>query len=292
MRQRTVMTMTSAHTVVDAGCGQRLVVEPLTPSIGAVVSGVELSVPLDVDTRRRLALAVAEHHVVFLRRQFLTPELFHAFAAQFGELTVHPVDRAAGTPKQVTTITDSAEHPPAGFAWHTDLSWVAEPPTWGLLNAVEIPATGGDTMWASATELYRRLDPQLRRRLEGACVVHRPTAELLATVRRHRGDAVAEQLAAAHPPTAKPLVRRHAVTGQPLLCLSPLYTDRLDTTGTIDVAALAAGLDDPAVHVRWRWQPGDLAIWDETATAHKALADHYPQRRQMRRCTLTVRPAR
>lgn len=260
----------------------------MTRAIGALVSGVDVARPLDAAARRQLTRAVAEHQVVFMRRQFLTAETLHAFAAQFGELTVHPVDRVAGTAKPVTTITDSAEHPPAEFDWHTDLSWVAEPPTWGLLNAVEIPATGGDTLWASGAELYRRLDPELRRRLDGASVVHRPTVELVETVRRHRGDEVAARLIAAHPPVAKPLVRRHAVTGQPLLWLSPLYTDGFDTTGTIDVAALAADLDDPATHVRWQWQPGDLAIWDETATVHKALGDHYPQRREMRRCTLTV----
>ena len=78
-------------------------------------------------------------------------------------------------PKQVTTITDGAEHPPAGFAWHTDLSWVAEPPTWGLLSAVEIPRPVATRCGRSATELSASI--RSAERLEGACVVHHPTAD-------------------------------------------------------------------------------------------------------------------
>jgi taurine dioxygenase len=89
---------------------------------------------------------------------------------------------------------------------------------------------------------------------------------------------------------APPLVRAHPVTGEALLFLSPLYMRRLigleRRHGERKLRELNGLLDDPHVQVRWRWEAGDVAIWDEVATCHRALTDHYPQRRTMRRCVV------
>jgi taurine dioxygenase len=121
--------------------------------------------------------------------------------------------------------------------------------------------------------------------------VHVPDATLLETVRRHHGDDLVRRLVAEHPPVAQPLVRRHAATGRPALWLSPLYAATIVGLDAADsrraLRALHRLVTDPEVQVRWRWAPGDLAIWDETSTCHLALTDHAPQRRTMRRCTTT-----
>jgi taurine dioxygenase len=266
-------------------------VERLTPSIGAVLHGVDLSQPLagaDVEHLREL---VAEHQVVFVRDQHLDEEQHRTLANAFGELSIHPVGRLTGSGRALSVIDDTVDRPPAGFDWHTDLSWTVEPPDLGFLSAVVIPPCGGDTLWASGRAIHDRLDPAEQRHCRAWRVVHVPDEALLDTVRRHHGEDVVRRLLAEHPPVEQPLVRRHPLTGRPALWLSPLYATQVVGLDEEDsrraLGALHRRIDDAEVQVRWRWAAGDLVIWDETSTCHRALTDHAPQRRTMRRCTTT-----
>lgn len=255
-------------------------VRRLSGAAGAVADATVLH-PAATD---RLLRLVDEHAVVFVRRANLDEVELRALAGRLGTLTAHPVSGAT-----LSTIVDSAEQPPAGFDWHTDLSWTTTPPALGFLTAEQIPAYGGDTIWASGTAMWERLGPALQRACATLQVRHRPDPTLLATVRRHHGDEVAADVARRFPGTTHPLVRRHPRTGRPVLWLSPLYADGVVGMDDRDARAMLDGLarraDDPEVQVRWRWEEGDLAIWDEAATCHRALTDHAPQRRAMRRCT-------
>jgi taurine dioxygenase len=266
-----------------------LEVERLTASIGAVLHGLDLSVRLpgrDVDLVRRL---VAEYQVVFVRDQHLDEEQHRTLASQFGALSIHPVGQLTGSRRAISVIDDTADRPPARFDWHTDLSWTSEPPDLGFLSAVTIPACGGDTLWASGRAIYERLDPARQRLCRSLRVVHVPDDTLLNTVRRHHGDDIVRRLIADHPPIEHPLVRLHSETGRPAMWLSPLYAARVvgldDADSTRVLHLLHRQINDPEVQVRWRWATGDVAIWDETSTCHRALTDHAPQRRTMRRCT-------
>jgi taurine dioxygenase len=263
--------------------------ERLTGSIGAVVHGVDLSVPLprrDVEILRRL---VAEHQVVFARDQHLDEEQHRDLASRFGALSIHPVGQLTGSGRAISVIDDTVDRPPAGFEWHTDLSWTVEPPDLGFLSAVAIPPCGGDTLWASGRAIYERLDPARQRLCRSLRVVHVPDNTLLDTVRRHHGEGIVRRLIAEHPPIEQPLVRLHPVTGRPAMWLSPLYAAKVVGLDDADsgrvLRCLHRRISDPEVQVRWRWAAGDVAIWDETSTCHRALTDHAPQRRTMRRCT-------
>jgi taurine dioxygenase len=117
--------------------------------------------------------------------------------------------------------------------------------------------------------------------------MHAPDATLLASIELHHGGAVADTLRAQHPPFEHALVRAHPTTGRRGLFLSPLDVRPLVGPRREDNALmerLHTALDDPHMQMRWRWRQGDLVIWDETSTCHRALADHHPQRRVMRRC--------
>ncbi len=269
-------------------------VERLTGSIGAVVHGLDLSAPLAGRDVEHLRALVAEHQVVFARGQHLDEDQHRTLASRFGALSIHPVGRLTGSGRSVSVIDDTADRPPAGFDWHTDLSWTAEPPALGFLSAVVVPPCGGDTLWASGRAIYERLDPARQRWCRSLRVVHAPDDALLETVRRHHGDEVARRLLAEHPPVEQPLVRLHADSGRPALWLSPLSAasvvglDDADSRRVLHV--LRRRVDDPEVQVRWRWAAGDVAIWDETSTCHRALTDHAPHRRTMRRCTTTGGP--
>ena len=262
----------------------------LTASIGAELLGVDLRDDLDATIVGLLHTAVAEHHVVVIRDQFLDANEHAAIASAFGPILSSPVQIARGassTSPIVSTIEDTAARPPAGFPWHTDVSWTPQPPALGFLSAVVVPAFGGDTMWASTAAVFDALSPALQQRCERSTVLHAPDATLLASVERHHGAQVAERLRRGHPGVEHPLVRVHPITGRKGLYLSPLYARRIVGPAEADgrlLDHLHAMLDEPHVQMRWRWRHGDFVIWDETFTCHRALTDHHPQRRVMRRC--------
>ena len=267
-----------------------LAISRLTTSIGVQVYGVDLRDGADEATVAALRLVVEQHHVAVLRGQHLSAEQHATVARAFGPITASPVQLAAGRPgaaAPVSTIEDNAARPPAAFPWHTDVSWTAAPPELGFLSAVVIPPYGGDTLWASTAAIYDLLPVDVQRRCDESTVLHAPDASLLASVERHHGREAADRLRREHPGVEHPLVHTHPRTGRRSLFLCPLSARRLVGPAGADghlLAGLHAMLDDPHVQLRWRWQVGDLAIWDETSTCHRALADHHPQRRVMRRC--------
>jgi taurine dioxygenase len=265
-------------------------IEPLTNAIGAVVHGIDLAVDLSDGDLRELRMAIHRHGVVFLRGQHLSLEEHHHLGERFGPLAVSPLHRLLGSGRTVSTITDDADRPPAGFDWHTDLSWTAAPPSFGILSAVEVPPVGGDTLWASLSAVLAALPADEQNSCLDLRAEHAADASLLRSVERHHGTEVAIRLRRANPPVSHPLVRTHPVTGEPLLFLSPLYLRRLigvqRRRGDRMLRELNRLLEDPHVQVRWRWEVGDLAIWDEVATCHRALTDHFPQRRKMQRCVV------
>ena len=266
----------------------RLVASPLTPAIGAVVSGVDLA-SIDDGTAADLAALVVRHGMVAVRGQSLDEAQQVALAERFGTVAPSPLRRFLGSRRACSLIEDTAEQVPAGFDWHTDESWTPAPPAFGFLHALTSPAVGGDTIWASATAAYERLAVPLQRVASALTAVHHMGAEYLATVARYHGEPVAEELEAAYPPVEHPVVRTHPVSGRRALWLSPLYSRSLagvdERTGRELLAIFERAIEDPHVQVRWHWAEGDVVIWDEAATCHRALTDHFPATRRMRRCT-------
>ncbi|HEY8544333.1 MAG TPA: TauD/TfdA family dioxygenase [Acidimicrobiales bacterium] len=261
----------------------------LTPAIGAVVRAEDL--PAGPERAAALRALVVEHHVVFVPGFGTDEAAFTELAHGFGTPSVHPLQRFTGRDRQaVTEILDGPDRPPAGFPWHTDLSWLEQPPRFGLLQALEIPAAGGDTLWTSQAAAYRALSPALRALCAGLTAVHGIDATLRRTVVDHHGPDLADRFEAAHPPVRHPLVRAHPDTGAPGLYVCPMYlrhvAELLPDESALLLSHLAAVATDPHHTVRWRWTAGDLALWDEACTLHRALVDHHPARRRMRRCTI------
>lgn len=258
----------------------------LTGTIGAVIKGMDLRHDLD-SAHDVIRAALDVHHVVFLPGQPLSDRQLRRLANRFGALRVSPVHRLVGASHTTSVIEDSADRPPAGFDWHTDLSWTEDPPELGFLNALEIPPYGGDTIWVSLAAAWASLPAEAQEQCRSRRAVHRPDSTLLASVAAHHGPAVADRLQREHPPVRHPLVRTHHRTGRPGLFVSPLYVERIDglpaDASDALLAVLRRAIEDPNHQIRWRWSPGDVAIWDETATCHRALTDHHPQHRAMRR---------
>jgi taurine dioxygenase len=234
---------------------------------------------------------VTEHQVVFLRDQHLTEEQHEAVARRFGTPSIYPVEKLMGGTKALHTIADSADSTPKADHWHTDISWLPEPPRYAFLSAITIPPYGGDTMWASLFGAFDTLSEPTRELCCKLTAMHAPSPEQLAAFRRSGkfGPDIAEKVEAIFQPVEHPLVRTHPACGRRALFLSGFMNRIVGVTeaeSALLLRYLNSLLDDANVQVRWKWREGDFVIWDEASTNHRALSDHYPQNRAMRRCTV------
>jgi len=267
----------------------------VSPALGAVVEGVDLGRSLDQDAVAAIRQALLAHKVIWFRGQSLDPTALTALAVRFGELTeAHPVEPALEGHPEVLPL-DSDEGARADV-WHSDLTFQEEPPLGALLHAVEIPASGGDTMWADMTGAYRALSAPVRAFLDGLSATHSPAkAGGYFAGRDASGGAAAGATAGAS--ASHPVVRRHPETGERSLFVNPLFTDKIDGLRRAESDALLSFLygvaTEPEHVVRWKWEAGDVAFWDNRCTMHYALLDFGAARRRMLRVALAGdRPAR
>mgnify|MGYP002843339335 CR=1 FL=1 len=270
-------------------------VSPLTPSIGAEIEGVNLSHP-DDDTIQRIHQALMQHLVVFFRDQMLSPVEQVALARCFGRLRL--AERAAfettdDAPELAVIIHDET-HPPNVNHYHTDGIFRREPEFAALLQAVEVPTLGGDTLWVNLQAAYDSLDETLK------TYVDRHEAEndfmkLHGSAKKAiswKGDnrARMEAMSRKNPPVVHPLVRVHPVTGRKSLYLSESFTTHVigePSEHSEEVLnRLFRHYERPEFQCRFRWQPGSMALWDNRATLHYAVADYWPARRVMHRVTI------
>ena len=282
--------MSNATATLSAATAS-LSIRKLTGSIGAEIEGLDLARPLDDAAFATLHAAVTEHQVVFLRDQHLTDDQHEALAMRFGTPSIYPAERIMGGTKALHHIADSAASPPKADHWYTDISWLPEPPSHAFLSAVQIPQFGGDTMWASLFAAYDALSEPLREMCSKLSAMHAPHPDQLEAFRRSGkfGPDIAEKVAAIFQPVEHPLVRTHPISGRQSLYLSGFMTRIVGLTpaeSDVLLGYLNSLLDNPNLQVRWTWREGDFAIWDEASTNHRALSDHYPQDRMMRRCTV------
>lgn len=262
-------------------------------AIGAEVEGIDLSDSFPEAAMDELRHALAANEVLFFRDQFLDGDQQLALARRFGELSLYPIERLFGAEAPGhQVVVDDEDNPPGVDLWHTDVTWLERPPAVALLTALEVPAWGGDTMWASTTLAYEALSPALRELLDGLETVHSCHRDFVEIAARKSGiPGLAEKIKAAYPPVTHPLVRTHPETGKRSL----FVTDRgvmhhieglppEESDAILDF--IDAHVAEPRFHVRWKWSLGELAIWDERTTLHRGVSDHYPQRRVIRRCTV------
>ena len=266
-------------------------ITPVSGSLGVEVHGVDLR-DLDDATLEQVREALHEHEVIFFRGAGLEPDEQLALGRRFGSLSVFPMSKLLGvTEPKLQVIVDGPDSPPTADDWHTDVTWTACPPKYALLQADVVPERGGDTLWASMTTAYQALSPTMQKLVAGLDVWHDNESfiggmQLKLGVNDQTED-LARRLREAYPPVRHPLVRTHPDTGRRALFLGGGFMRRVDGM-TDDESAMLLGLlrrhiEDARFHCRWRWHPGDLAIWDERSTNHRSAADHFPQHRSIRR---------
>jgi taurine dioxygenase len=274
---------------------QSFAAERYTPNIGAVIHGLDLSKPLSDLAQTELQDALAQHEVIFFCDQQLTPAQQVAFTRSFGQVNeVKAFFPRLESQPEIEIVESTAERPSASNNWHADITWRDNPPVGTSLYAQVIPASGGDTLWASMTAAYDALPADFKTYLETLSAVH--TWEISGwTEYLLRKDASGEQLQEArakYPPVTHPVVRVHPITGKNILYVNPTFTSHILGLPRVQSDALLAQLfaliTVPEVQARWRWQPNTLAVWDNRSTQHYAVADFYPQHRKLHRITFTA----
>jgi taurine dioxygenase len=289
--------MTVTTTNVD------LHITPLSATIGAEIRGVDLKQPLSSATVTQVRDALLHHKVVFFPGQNLGPDDHLAFARHFGELTpAHPVIPGIDGYPEVFEIdyTKSAQLRESygdvadrydGLSWHTDVTFVERPPLGSILNAVVIPAAGGDTMFSDQRAAYVGLSAPLREFLDGLVAVHDGSHVFAALLeaRDGGGDWEGERYSALEP-VEHPVVRTHPETGHKSLFVNPGFTSHIKGLNRPESDALLqflyAHATKPQYTVRYHWHAGDLGFWDNRVTQHSVVGDFTGQHRVIQRVTL------
>lgn len=270
-------------------------VERIAGSCGAIVRGFDLRHTQAAERIEALKELLDEHLVVFLPDQALDLDQLERFTDELGGRDVTPfVTPVAGRPYVIRVVKERDDELNFANAWHTDLSYLEAPPAYTVLHAWEVPAFGGDTLWASQHLAYETLPGDLRERLGALTAMHSAglaygTGGYLAQVATKSSMSV-EPSDEAFAEQAHPVVTRHPRTGRPSLFVNPVYTTHIVGLEAAESASLLARLYQHAVHpnftCRIRWQPGMLAIWDNRCTQHFAINDYGGQRREMFRTSV------
>lgn len=273
--------------------GAALSIDPVTPHIGAEVSGVDLAQPLGNEGFAAIHDALVRHGVLFFHDQDLTPEAHKAFAARFGTLQVHPFAPNLGEDHpEIIVIEHGPKRPPDLNNWHTDVTFMAEPPLGSVLYARVMPGTGGDTLWASMYAAYDALSDRMQRFLSDLVAVH-DFEHVFGKSGRLYGNQDETKMKSErerHPPAEHPVIRTHPVTGRQGIFVNSAFTVRIKDMKSKESDALLAFLHEhvrqPEFQCRFRWRKNAVAFWDNRCTQHYAVADYFPQHRKMHRVTI------
>lgn len=270
---------------------ERFAVSPMSPTIGAEIGGVDLGSPLEDDLRSELRRALLEWKVLVFRDQDLTREQQRGFATMWGELEQHPffkmVKQAEDqTDVDVVHLAKGEASPGLENEWHQDVTWNDRPSFGAVLRAVEVPAVGGDTLWADAGAAYDGLADDVRERIDHLGAEH----DWQRTFGHFMDDATRADLGELFPAQVHPVVRVHPETGRRTLFVNRVFTQRIVGLDPDESDALLEVLYNqftrPEYQCRLRWTPGTVAFWDNRATVHYASSDYHPQPRVMDRISI------
>lgn len=294
MTSAAIATAVSPH----ASAGNRFHIEPIDGPLGAEIIGLNFHAPLDQSSFDRIHQAHLDRHVLVFRDQRITPAEQIAFSRRFGPLQIHVLHQfqLQHHPEVLVVSNVLKDGKPiglgdAGHFWHSDLSYKEKPSLGSLLHARELPAEGGDTLFANMHLAWDTLPASLQRAVEGLQAEHTYLARYAELQQRSpwRPNLTPEQVAQVKP-VLQPVVRTHPETGRKALFVSEHFTTRIarlpegESRELLDT--LFAHSIRPEHLYRHRWQPHDLVFWDNRSLMHLAAGCPPEMRRVMYRTTI------
>ena len=262
---------------------------PVSPALGVEIGGVDLSQSLGDDVIAEIRQAWLEYRVVFFRDQDITPQQHLAFARRFGDLVTYPMVKGLDDYPEIAPVI-KLEHQTVNFGgiWHSDTTYLPQPPMGAILVARELPPKGGDTLFANMVMAYEALPEAMKERLSGLIAINSSAKGHVTKSRedcQKDMDDMPEPLSAEHP-----AVRTHPETE-----LKSLYVNRGHTVGFKGMAEdeSAPLLEELLEHqtrgeftCRFQWRPGSIAFWDNRSAQHNPINDYHGHKRVMHRITL------
>ncbi len=263
---------------------------PLTGALGAEIFGADIRRNKDFEAIRA---AFAEHSVIVLRAQDAAPADHLAFARRFGSVNINRFFKSVeGQPEIAMVLKEKDQTEAIGEGWHTDHSYDHAPALGSILHAVEMPPFGGDTLFVSMGAAYEALSAPMRQFLDGLTAVHSSRHVFGASAMDSEAakSGRLENAKAATQDVRHPVVITHPLSGRRGLYVNPVFTTHIENLNSTESEALLAMLyahcQQPEFQCRVRWKAGDITMWDNRATWHKAINDYQGFRRLMHRVTV------
>lgn len=269
-----------------------LSIERLSPALGAAISGVSSSDVLEPEVAEALYAALIDHQVLHFRDLDLSPQAMTVLGRSFGDLGARHHSYVTHEESADVVVLDwHGEMKPDAAEWHSDMTYRSNPPFASILKAVTVPPSGGDTLWASMYSVHDAIPPGLRSDLSELSAVHDMGA-FRTPAYLDNGIAGIEAAMAGAGTAVHPVIAHHPVTGRPYLNVSESFTRFVIGLSAPESGRLLTELFDlinrPDHHVRLRWKPNTIAIWDNRPTQHYAVADYLPHRRVMHRVAVAT----
>ena len=286
---------------IGGSCYQLIKVRPLSSAVGAEISGVDLA-DCDDATFNEIHRAFLDHHVLFFRDQELSLESHKAFGRRFGSLNVHPqYVPLDGHPEILPIVKEADAEHNIGGVWHSDITFLERPALGSILYAIDVPASGGDTLFANQELAFEGLSTGLRQLLCGLRAVHsdHTLSDRVEAEKRNMTRSTKLSEEAMRQPVVEnlhPVIRTHPETGRKSLFVNRAFTVRFENMTVAESKPLLEFLykqaTKPEFTCRFHWKNGSVAMWDNRCVQHYALNDYHGQRRYMHRVTVNGdRPA-
>ena len=270
-------------------------IRPVTAVIGAEIHGVDISEPLKDESVAEIRQALLDHGVIFFRDQHLDDESHLEFALRFGPLSLPPLATKYQDRPSVTVLDQVSPKGEGADEWHSDNTFIPNPPMGSILRAVELPPVGGDTCFANVFAAYDALSASLRELVDGLRAVHDITKPMRKAIAAGHTNLDLAEMQKQWPPVEHPVVVMHPESGR-----RGLFVNRNSTTHIVGLTErendvllpfLFDHIRSPGFQCRFHWEPGSLAFWDNRSVQHYGVAD-YTERRVMHRVTIDGPPAR
>lgn len=273
----------------EARTYRRIEVVPVSGALGAEVRGVNVAAALDDAVIGEIRQALLDHLVIFFRDQKLAPPEQLAFAGRFGVPMEYPQLKGLPECPLITPVLKLADEKiNFGGVWHTDTTYLAQPPMASMLYAVELPPYGGDTIFANQYLAYETLSDGLRRTIDGLTAVNTSTKADASKTREDRLKAAGVEMKVLV--SEHPAVRTHPETGRRSLYVNHGHTAHFkgwtEEESRPLLEYLFAHQVRPELCCRFRWEPGSIAFWDNRCAQHRAMWDYWPHTRSGTRVTV------
>ena len=264
-------------------------VHPVSGALGAEITGVDISLPLDAEVVSEIRNALLKHLVIFFQNQVITPQQQLNFAEQFGVPMDYP--QLKGLPEfPLVTEVIKLEHETMNFGgvWHSDTTYLQQPPMASMLYAIEIPPYGGDTLFSNQYMAYETLSDGLKKTLSELVAVNtssKPEVSMTREDRMREAGMELNILSASHP-----AVRTHPETGSKALYVNKAHTTHFKDWTELESKSLLEFLFHHQVRTeftcRFSWEKNSLAFWDNRCVQHNPVNDYQGFRRIMHRVTI------